>query len=55
MGVPKGYEPPVNMTDSNQHPGPPSQSDPDLAGFDPTSSERVVDAPITGVPTDNST
>jgi ribosomal protein S27AE len=30
-------------------------SDPDLAGFDPASSERVVEAPIMGVPTDNTT
>jgi hypothetical protein len=46
----------VNSTDINQPP-PHSHSDndPDLAGFDPTSSERVVEAPIIGVPSDNTT
>lgn len=42
------------MTDSNQFPTRPSD-DADVAAFDPTSSERKVDAPIEGAPSDNTT
>jgi hypothetical protein len=45
----------VTRTDPSQHPSSPSDDDPDLVGFDPTSSEQVVDVPIAGVPTDNTT
>lgn len=31
------------------------ESDPDVAAFDPTTAERVVEPPVPGVPSDNTT
>lgn len=50
----QGYGRPVARNDSNQFPAR-STDDADVAGFDPTSSERTVDTPIEGAPSDNTT
>ncbi len=50
----QGYGRSVTRTDSNQFPAR-STDDADVAAFDATSSERMVDAPIEGAPSDNTT